>query len=75
MFGWTLVPDIADWHKWWSVRFAALGAVTTVASVVFPGVLGFVNPFERPGTYAAVSTAFLLVTLVSRLVDQPSLDK
>ena len=68
-------PDADQWHRLWSVRFAVLGAVGTVASVVFPGVLGFTNPWEHPGVYASVSTGFFLVILISRLIDQPSLDK
>jgi hypothetical protein len=63
-------PDAKYWHRLWSVRFAVAGSVISVASVVFPGVLGFVNPLERPYTYAAVSTGFLLATLFARLIDQ-----
>lgn len=75
MFGLQLAPDAHRWARLWSVRFAALGAVVTVASVALPGILGFINPFERPGVYSGVMFAFFVVTLVSRLIDQPSLDK
>lgn len=64
-------PDAKYWHRLWSVRFAVAGAALTVSSVVFPGVLGFVNPFERPGTYATVAVGFFIATLVGRLIDQP----
>lgn len=63
-------PDAKYWHRLWSVRFAVAGAVVSVGSVVFPGVLGFVNPLERPITYASVSGAFFVATLFARLIDQ-----
>jgi hypothetical protein len=71
MFGLQWAPDARFWHRLWSVRLAAAGAVLTVASVVFPGVLGFVNPFERPGAYATVACGFFVATLAARLIDQP----
>ena len=70
-----LVPNVTLAHRWWSVRFAALGAASSVALVVFPGLLGFVNPYERPVVYGSISAAFFVVTLVARLIDQPSLDQ
>jgi hypothetical protein len=68
-------PDAHLWYRLWSVRFAVAGAAFTVGSVVFPGLLGIVSPLDHPGHYAAISTAFFLVVLISRLIDQPSLDK
>jgi hypothetical protein len=65
-----LAPDAQYWHRLWSVRLAALGAVGTVASVVFPGVLGFINPLERPRTYMCIAFAFFVAIFVSRLIDQ-----
>ena len=68
-------PDADQWHRLWSVRFAAAGAVVTVASVVFPGVLSVLSPIDHPYHYAAVSVAFFAATFLSRLIDQPNLDK
>jgi hypothetical protein len=70
-----LVSDAHDWHRWWSVRFAVAGAALSVGSVVFPGLLGILSPVEHPYHYAGISIAFFLVTAVSRVIDQPSLDK
>jgi hypothetical protein len=67
-------PDADQWHRLWSVRFAVLGAAVTVGSVVFPGLLGLISPLEHPLHYAAISTAFFVLILASRLIDQPSLD-
>lgn len=66
-------PDAHLWYRLWSVRVAVAGAALSVASVVFPGLLGFVNPFEKPGTYCLVVVGFFLATAVSRVIDQPSL--
>jgi hypothetical protein len=70
-----LVPDADQWHRWWSVRFAVAGAALSVGSVVFPGLLGIISPVEHPGHYAAISILFFAVTAISRVIDQPSLDK
>ena len=75
MIDWHLVPDAKDWHRWWSVRTAVVGAALSVGSVVFPGLLGILSPVEHPYHYAGISIAFFLVTAVSRVIDQPSLDK
>ena len=69
-----LVEDAHLAPKWWSVQIAVAGAVLSVGSVVFPGVLGFINPIERPRTYLVVSIAFLLASIVGRLLDQKKLD-
>lgn len=66
-------PEAKFFYRLWSVRFAAAGAVFSVAQVVFPGLLNFVNPLERPQLYGLICAGFLLATLVARLVDQPSL--
>jgi len=73
MFGWKFAPDAHKWHALWSVRFAALGAVTTVASVVFPGILSVISPLVHPGHYAGISLAFFVAIFVSRLVDQQAM--
>lgn len=67
-------PDAEHWHRLWSVRFAVLGAAVTVGSVVFPGLLGVISPLDHPVHYAGLSFAFFVLILVSRLIDQPSLD-
>jgi hypothetical protein len=69
-----LAPDADKWHRLWSVRVAVLGAAVSVGSVVFPGLLGIISPLEHPFHYAAISTAFFLITVLARVVDQPSLD-
>jgi hypothetical protein len=70
-----LVPDANQWHRWWSVRFAVAGAAVSVGSVVFPGLLGIISPVEHPWHYVTISTVFFLITVLARVVDQPSLDK
>lgn len=67
-------PDADQWHRLWSVRVAVLGAAVTVGSVVFPGLLSVISPIDHPVRYAALATGFFVLILVSRLVDQPSLD-
>lgn len=70
-----LVEDAHKAPRWWSVQIAVGGAALSVASVVFPTALGFINPVERPRTYAVMSIAFLLLSVVGRLLDQPKLDR
>ena len=67
-------PDAHQWHRLWSVRTAVVGAAFSVASVVFPGLLGTLSPVEHPYHYVGISTAFFLITVLARVVDQPSLD-
>lgn len=39
--GWRarLVDDCHEWHKWWSLRIAALGGLVEAVINVFPSVL------------------------------------
>ena len=63
-----LIPDWKQAHKFWSVQITVLGAI-------FSGIWVAVPAFQsalRPRDYAVLCITVSVVTVVLRLLDQPS---
>lgn len=74
----NLVPDVKDWHRWWSVRLAAASAAFSAVVVAYATL----PPDWLPGLPQAVKTALAVGALLTagaagfaRVVDQPGLRK
>jgi hypothetical protein len=72
----NLVPDVKDWPKWWSIRFAALAAAFSAVVVAYATL----PPDWLPAIPLWLKTSLAVGALVSsggaafaRVIDQPSL--
>lgn len=64
-----LVPDWKEAHRFWSVQITILGAIFSGAWVALPAFQGII----RPGIFAAICIGVSVLTVVLRLIDQPSI--
>jgi hypothetical protein len=72
----NLVPDVKDWPKWWSIRFAAASAAFSAVVVAYATL----PPDWLPGIPQYLKTALAVGALVTaggagfaRVIDQPGL--
>jgi hypothetical protein len=74
-----LVPDIRNWHRWWSVRFGALSGACTAAATAY-AAMRTIAPRLVEGVPQVILTSLTVGAMgfgaagfMARFIDQPNL--
>lgn len=70
----VLIDNWKQWHRLWSIRFALLGVFAGLVEALQPLLPLFVTVWP-PATFAYVSVAFGVLSVVARVVKQNKLVK
>jgi hypothetical protein len=65
-----LVEDAHDWHKWWSVRWAAVGAVLLPTLEMLPSMPQEIQSLIPPAYRAAAAFFWMAGAIAFRLLAQ-----